>query len=286
MRILRYHQDWRSILFVLLAQTVYLLQWLGVIRHPLLYALSFFLAFICCVVNHNHHHHPTFIHRPMNGIFQLLLSFAMGVPCSVIIAMHNHNHHVHNNRPEDFVRADIVRFRWNLLNLLLFPFVALLRYAPVKSRDIKNWATTHPHLYRQLWLERLVFYPATGALLIIQPLESLIYFVLPWLFGQWGIIAINHLQHDGCDPSSAWNHSRNFTGKCLNWWVLNNGYHTAHHERPGLHWSQLPKLHAEIRPAIHPSLERRSLLLALFEFYLVPGHRPGRIEKSIKETGL
>src|SRR5207248_11772882 len=91
---------------------------------------------------------------------------------------------------------------------------------------------------------------------------------------QWGILAINHVQHDGCDPDSTYNHSRNFVGRWLNWWVFNNGYHTAHHLRPGLHWSQLPALHAEIRDCIDPTLERRSLLLAAVEFYLWPARRP------------
>mgnify|MGYP001440518359 CR=1 FL=1 len=30
----------------------------------------------------------------------------------------------------------------------------------------------------------------------------------------------------------------------------NLGFHTAHHHRPGMHWSKLPTLHAEILPKI------------------------------------
>jgi len=36
--------------------------------------------------------------------------------------------------------------------------------------------------------------------------------------------------------------------------TLNLGYHAAHHLRPGLHWSQLPALHAEIAGDIPPHL--------------------------------
>jgi fatty acid desaturase len=274
MRILHYCADVRSILFVLLAIAVPAVQWSGFLRHPLLYAAGFPLAFLACVINHNHQHHPTFVPRRLNRLFGVLLSLGMGFPATGIVAMHNFNHHVHNNHAEDFVRASLVRFRWNLLNLLLFPLAALARYAPVKSRELAAWRTLHPALYRQLRLERWTLYPCIVLLLVLRPLDTLVYLVLPWLYGQWGLLAINHVQHHGCDPDSEYNHSRNFVGRWLNWWVFNNGYHTAHHARPGLHWSLLPRCHEEIRGWIDPVLERRSLLAAVIEFYVWPAHRP------------
>jgi fatty acid desaturase len=257
-----------------MAILVYAIQWAGVWRHPLVFGASLCLAFFACVINHNHQHHPTFVNRRLNQAFAVLISLAMGVPATVVVAMHNHNHHVQNNHPADFVRASIVDFRWNLLNLVLFPFVAVARFAPTKAQDIRAWRTTHPGLYREVLLERCVFYPTLLLLFALRPLETVLYFALPYLVGQWGILAINHIQHDGCDPDSSYNHSRNFVGRWLNWWVFNNGFHTAHHLRPGLHWSRLPQFHAEIRQRIAPALERRSLLVAVVEFYFWPGRRP------------
>jgi len=69
--------------------------------------------------------------------------------------------------------------------------------------------------------------------------------LIPWLFGQWFLVAVNLPQHDGCDAASRWAHSRNMTGRLANWLFLNNGWHSAHHERPGLHWSLLPAWHRE-----------------------------------------
>lgn len=233
MKILHYAADWRSIVFVLLAIAIPTVQWTDSFRHPALYVASFALAFIACVINHNHQHHPAFVPSWLNRVFSVLLTFALGVPATAIVAMHNHNHHVHNNHAEDFVRTSIVRFRWNLLNLLVFPFVALSQYMPVKSATLRSWRSDRPALYRQLVLERWTWYPVLVMLLALDPLATLLYVVLPHLFGQWGILAINHVQHDGCDHASEYNHSRNFTGRWLNWWVFNNGYHTAHHLRPG-----------------------------------------------------
>jgi fatty acid desaturase len=274
MKILHYWSDIRSVVFIFSTLAAYAVQWAGICRHPALFAASLCLAFFACVINHNHQHHPTFIPRYLNRAFGVLISLAMGVPATAIIPMHNYNHHVHNNHDEDFVRAAIVRFRWNLLNLILFPVVALASYAPVKSRELAGWRKNHTALYRQLWLERLVLYPLLVSLLVIDPMATVCFVLLPQLFGQWGIVAINHIQHDGCDPDSTHNHSRNFVGRWLNWWVFNNGYHTAHHLRPGLHWSRLREFHAEIREQIDPELERRSLFLAVVEFYVWPGRRP------------
>jgi fatty acid desaturase len=274
MKILHHRADLRSVLFILLALTAYAVQWTGLVRHPALLAATFCLSFLACVINHNHQHHPTFVPHILNKGFGVLITLAMGVPATAIVAMHNFNHHVHNNHGEDFVRVSIVRFRWNLLNLLFFPFVAVFHYLPTKARDMKEWRTHRPHLYRQVMLERIIYYPLLVTLLILGPPETLLFIVLPQLYGQWGILAINHVQHDGCDPDSGYNHSRNFVGRWLNWWVFNNGYHTAHHLRPNLHWSLLPQFHEEIRPLIAPELERRSLLWAVIQFYFWPARKP------------
>jgi fatty acid desaturase len=274
MKLLHYKSDVRSILFILLALAAYAIQWTGVCRHPLLFGATLCLAFFACVINHNHQHHPTFVPRFLNRGFGVLITLAMGVPATAIVAMHNFNHHVHNNHDEDFVRVSIVGYRWNLLNLLLFPFVAVVRFLPTKVRTMRAWRTQRPELYRQVMLERVVYYPVLITLLVLRPLETLGFIVLPQLYGQWGILAINHVQHDGCDPDSEFNHSRNFVGGWLNWWVFNNGYHTAHHLRPNLHWSQVPQFHAQIRGKIHADLERRSLLAAVVQFYIWPARRP------------
>ena len=46
------------------------------------------------------------------------------------------------------------------------------------------------------------------------------------------------------------NASRNRVNPLYNALTGNLGLHTAHHKRPGLHWSLLPKLHEQIRHQI------------------------------------
>ena len=87
-------------------------------------------------------------------------------------------------------------------------------------------------------------------------------------------MGINFVQHEGVQPGHQYNHSRNFTGKVINWFAFNNGYHGIHHDHPGLHWSLLPEVHAkEIAPFIDPRLDQRSLLVYCFKAYIFPGKR-------------
>ena len=274
MKILRHRADFRSVVFVLFLFVAMALQWSAVFRHPLLYFLSHCFVFIALVINHNHQPVATFARRSWNRVFGLVLSLVTGQPASAIVPMHNLNHHAYNNRPQDFVRTSLVQFRWNFLNLLLFPFLAIAGYAKAKSEVMRSWKSSSPRLCRQLRWERAVFYPAILLLLVLRPLDTLLYLIAPYLTAQWGIIAINLVQHDGCDPDSEYNHCRNFVGRWTNWWLFNNGYHAAHHIHPGLHWSELPACHENIRGSIDPRLERRSLFLLLVELYVWPGRRP------------
>jgi fatty acid desaturase len=77
---------------------------------------------------------------------------------------------------------------------------------------------------------------------------------------------VNLLQHQDCDTTSEFDHSRNVTGRITNWILLNNGYHTAHHLRPSLHWSCLPDYHRKhVAPRIDPALDHRSFAGLLLE---------------------
>jgi fatty acid desaturase len=60
--------------------------------------------------------------------------------------------------------------------------------------------------------------------------------------------------------------SYNITGRLFNLLTGNLGYHTAHHHKQGLHWSQLPALHEQIKDKIPAQLYRKST----FDFALSP----------------
>jgi fatty acid desaturase len=275
---LRYAADRRTLGFVAAYFGLVVYTWVWApdawwARLPLFLATCA-LAFIGAVITHNTVHCPAFHSKPANKLFQVVLTLTYGHPVSSYVPGHNMSHHKHTQSRMDVMRTTKTRSRWNLLNLLFFmPRVS----GSILKGDFaftKAMRTRRPRWFRQLALEGVVFLAVSVALVCIDFWGWLFIWQLPHMYAGWGIITMNLLQHDGCDESSQYNHSRNFVGKWLNWWVLNNGYHSIHHHTPGLHWSLAAAAHAEqIRPHIHRNLEQPSLLAYLWKTFGWPGTR-------------
>jgi fatty acid desaturase len=275
---LRYKEDIRTLGFVAAYFSVTATAWLW---HPDSWALRAVLigvcclfAFFCAVITHNTIHVPVFHNRVLNKLFQYTISLCYGHPVSAFVPGHNLSHHTHTQTRKDVMRSTKVQFRWNFLNQLLF--------AAVLSKDILRadysyamaMRTERPRWYRQWVSEWIFFVLIQAALLILNPLNYLLYIFIPHNYAGWGIIGINFIQHDGTDQSHPYNHGRNFVGRITNWWTFNNGYHSLHHDKPSLHWSRLPEEHARlIAPHIHPNLDQKSLLAYVWKMYGWPGKR-------------
>jgi fatty acid desaturase len=231
-------------------------------------------SWLCAVIAHNVVHNPVFTKRWANQAFQTWVSLSYGFPISDYIPGHNLSHHRFTQAREDVMRTSKVRYKWNLLNLLLFfPAVtpAILRtnaeYKRLRGPRAKRWQ-------RQLLLESVLVWGVKIGLLVLDWRKALVFIILPHLYANFGIVTINFLWHDGCDPEHPTNHSRNVISPLMNFFTLNNGFHGIHHVDPGLHWSLLPQAHAErIRPTLHPALEQRSVIVYLFKTFVYPGKR-------------
>jgi beta-carotene hydroxylase len=271
---LRHAADWRSILFLTLLGILFLVQWMGWFHHWSLLVTTCVLAFIACIIKHNHIHCRTFASQPWNRVLEYFLGLCTGQSTAAIIPVHNERHHAQNHTEEDFVRSSLVNFRSNWLNLVVFPFAVVRLVHRTKSSDILRWRTKKPGLYRRVQRERLFVLGFFAGLLLLDWRSTLVYFGAPWLFAQWGIITINLLQHQDCDHGSKFDHSRNITGRFINWLFLNNGFHTAHHMRPAMHWSRLPEFHHEhVGPNMRPELNQRSLLVSVWKQFFHFGEK-------------
>lgn len=272
---LRHSADWRSIFFLTLLCFLFFIQWTGFFRHWILLPITCVLAFVACIIKHNHIHCRTFSNYYWNRAFEHLLGFCTGQSTAAIIPVHNERHHAQNHSGEDCVRSSLVNFRANWLNLIAFPFAAVWKVYQVKSADMRRWREEKPDLYRRARQERIVVFGFITALLILNWRATLLYFGVPWLFAQWGIVAINLLQHQDCDHDSAYDHSRNVTGHFINWLFLNNGFHTAHHLRPALHWSHLSDFHHKhVEAKIRAELNHRSLLISIWKQFFSATRQP------------
>jgi len=231
-------------------------------------------SWFCAVITHNTIHCAVFKSRGMNKAFQVVLTLTYGHPVSSFVSGHNLSHHRYVQEDRDVMRTTKMRFRWNLLNLLGFvPKVA----GTITRNDItfaKLMRKQRPTWFRQFAIELGVFLAVTVALFIIDWRKALLYWYVPHLWAAWGIIAINFLQHDGCDATSPYNHSRNFVGRFFGWWTFNNGFHGIHHMHPNLHWSLAREAHErELAPHIHPALDQPSIFLYAWRAFIWPGKR-------------
>jgi fatty acid desaturase len=231
---------------------------------------TYTLAVVALVVKHNHMHSSTFRSPAWNSAFELWLSVLTAHPSSGIITSHNILHHGKNNTDSDFVRCSLVRYRSNLLNFLVFFFASVAATYRNRPPDLENWRHSRPGLYRQAIAERVLICAVILLLVLFDWRATLKYCVGPWLFGQWFLVTINLLQHQGCDFDSQFNHSRNVTGRFANWLLLNNGYHSAHHMFPSAHWSKLPAIHERvIAPHLCAALNERSLWLCVWRRFVL-----------------
>jgi beta-carotene hydroxylase len=275
---LRYKEDIRTILFVFAYFGVATFTWFSLSLKwyylvPLIFA-NCLLSFFCATIVHNTIHCPVFKDRRLNRIFQVILSFTYGHPVSAYVPGHNFSHHKYTQTDKDNIRTSKARFKWNLLNQLLFFYIMSIDILKSEMRFTKKMKKEKPRWYRQYMIENVLLNVAKIALLIIDWRAFLLVVVIPHQYAAWGIVGTNFWQHEGADETHPYNHSRNFKGKWLNWWAFNNGYHGMHHLRPGLHWSLLPKYHEKyIAPYIHPNLDQKSLTVYCWKAYIWPGKR-------------
>jgi fatty acid desaturase len=85
-----------------------------------------------------------------------------------------------------------------------------------------------------------------AALVIARPLAALFVFVLPMAISLYLTAWATYSHHAGKPTSSHFEACNNIVHRRYNLLTGNLGYHTAHHYKPGVHWSKLPALHASI----------------------------------------
>jgi fatty acid desaturase len=276
-RLLKHPAEGRQIGIVL----VYLgllgsMEFVPACRNVVFLGAACLLSFLNAVVIHNHLHQGLFESRRLNMLWRGVLSFGALYPASANIPSHNLvHHHFDDDGQPDWAAPDIVDFKWNLLNLVHFPNVA----GPNTFAGVSLWKNVggRAEFRRQYLFENVFAFGLTAILFVHDFWTTLFFVVIPQLYGARCILRINLIQHDGCDVSSDWNHSRNFVGRAFNWIMCNNGYHTIHHNRAGLHWSELKAAHdREVVPRIDPALDEPSMVLYLLRTYVFNFARPER----------
>ena len=278
---LRNPADYRTLLWVGLASLLVAVQYARTDWVVYLSPISCYLAIALGGIAHNHNHRPTFRSRRLNNAFGHVLTAFYGYPTLIWIPTHNLNHHHFVNRPGDATITWRYTNKHHLLVAATYPLVSgYFQNEPIQ-RFIRSARRKNRHLYHRIlfqyafwigfycWMLFLAWYLYHEQRMGLGLYVWFFSLVLPAICSISLIMVFNYIQHVHTDAWSERDHSRNFTGPVFNFLFFNVGYHTAHHEQPGLHWSQLPAAHAKIAAEINPQLNERSVCWFLARQYVL-----------------
>ncbi|MBL4601129.1 MAG: fatty acid desaturase [Emcibacteraceae bacterium] len=209
-----------------------------------------------CAWNHHHQHNFVFRQKWLNRTLEFFYALHTGAVTNIWVLHHNLGHH------RNFLDQKIDESRWKYANgkkigELAYTFIIA---ATGYSRAFQVGAK-HKTLKRRFVIFGGLTFLIVGALVIYNPVAGLILFVLPMicslLFTAW----TTYDHHAGLDSDNQFEASFNKLNWLYNMVTGNLGYHTAHHYKPGTHWSKLPELHETIKDKIPAHLINNKVTL-------------------------
>ena len=270
---LKENADIKSLIYILITTTLFIVQWVWIGVNPFLYTWFLFMSVSVAVMTHNHNHLPMWKSKALNALTDWWLTVFYGFPIFAWIPTHNKNHHRYNNREGDDSITYRISEKNNFFTLISYPTIsgyyqqraimAYLKEMKASNRE-KFWISISQYFVLVIWV--------TAALLIDWE-KALLFVIIPQQVSLFSVLIFNYVQHVHADEESEWNHSRNFTG-FLNFLLFNNGYHTIHHHKAGLHWCKVPTAHKEIEKNISPFLLERSFWWYIFRSYFLSAFIP------------
>jgi beta-carotene hydroxylase len=285
---LKDNADVKSLIYIFVTTALFIAQWMWWGFNPFIYTWFLFMSVAVSVMTHNHNHLPMWRSKTLNVLTDWWLTVFYGFPIFAWIPTHNKNHHRFNNREGDDSITYRVSEKNNFFTLVSYPTIsgyyqqkAIFSYLKEMKANNKEkfWISISQYAVLVLWI---------AAALIIDWEKALLFVIIPQQVSLFSVLIFNYVQHVHADEESEWNHSRNFTG-LLNFMLFNNGYHTIHHQKAGLHWNKAAKAHKEIEKNIDPILIERSfwwyIVRSYFLSIIVPKFRTNsmRLERIRKE---
>ncbi len=288
---LKYNADIRSVMFMLAATLLLacLWQWGFQINwgwFAIIYGLQLLAAVTVSVMTHNHKHLAMWKSNTLNILTDNWLTVFYGFPVFAWIPTHMINHHIHINTEEDYTRTYRFTEKNNLLTLLIYPSVSgYFQQQAVFKYFKETWQTDREKFFlNALQVVSLLVWVSVA--FIVDWKKALIFVIIPQQVSLYTVLVFNYLQHVHADEETKYNNSRNMTGWLLNFLLINNGYHTAHHLFAGIHWSKLPAKHREIESKIHPSLNESNFAWYLLRTYILGIFIPSFRSQSMRAARL
>ncbi|MFN3212169.1 MAG: fatty acid desaturase family protein [Henriciella sp.] len=195
--------------------------------------------------NHHHQHVPFFRSAVGNRLIEIVFGLQTGAVSNVWVLHHNlghHDHYMDQSKDDSAWRApdgrimSVHEYTWRLATT---GYVCAFR----KSAD-------HPDIQRTFLSMSALHIALLVALVWINAFNAVAIFIVPMVISFVMTCRHTYDHHAGCSEEDEYAASNNITHRWYNILTGNLGYHTAHHLRPGLHWSKLPDFHARIADKI------------------------------------
>ncbi len=250
-RLLRYQADWWPVSVVLssLFLHVAVYRWASTTVAVLALLPLFALSTVVAAFNHHHQHVNVFHSRVLNRIYDLLLAVQTGVGPYTWVLHHNLGHHQNylhqppSATPDEshWTRPDGTR-----MGRLEYTLHTFLHH----QVDVYRIGRKHPDVLRRYLLMKAPCYALIAAGVWLSPLHYLLVFFIPSLLTLLHTCWATYEHHAGHVATEHVEASVNRENALFNLLTCNLGLHTAHHMKPGMHWSELPEMHVAIRSQI------------------------------------
>ncbi len=252
--VIKYAEDVRPLAIVFIAFGMSLLPFLVGMPIWLLVpylALSWYIRGYTPFAQHNHGHLPVFNSRVLNHLYDVFLTQVTGYPTALWELHHTRGHHRNFLDPAKDVASTISRktgrnmSRWMYaLRGNLTIHLDSVRIGLAEGREGKK--TLLPKLVGEV----VVQFTIAGLFVAWNPWMALWNFIIPNLVAAWFIWWESYAHHLEVPTTTPYDASITITERFHNWQTFNIGFHTAHHEKPTLHWAQLPARTAAIQSQI------------------------------------
>lgn len=202
--------------------------------------------------NHHHQHLPMFRHALPNRLLEVVFGFQTGVISHAWFLHHVVGHHL------NYLDQQSDESRWkrpdgSTMGELEYSLKTALTAYP---RAFKV-GLRHPRALRIFLAMGALQLGLLGLLFWHNWYNALFVFLLPMGLSLLLVAWATYFHHVGLDTQEHTGASYNILHRGYNLMTGNLGYHTAHHVKPGLHWSKLPELHAQLARDIPPTLYRQ-----------------------------
>ena len=189
-------------------------------------------------------------HRPLfkkeyawaNQIIPWVICPFMGQTPNSYFAHHIGMHHIEDNLHTDL--SSTMKYRRDSIFAWLHYFGTFILFGlPLLAHY--HWKRGSKNMFWKLVRGEGSFWITVGILLSINPRAALVVFVIPvfavralMMAGNWG----QHAFVDPADPAESWRSSITCINTRYNVRCFNDGYHTQHHKKPRMHYTEHPNL--------------------------------------------